>query len=71
MGYLGEIRGLFEIKFILDEGLFANILGAGVFLQKGKKGGGFLSKIKERGGAFGLNALSFPFLHPAEQGRRR
>ena len=35
LGYSGEIRGLFEIKFILVGGLFANILRVGVFLQKG------------------------------------
>ena len=35
LGYSGEIRGLIEIMFILEEGLFANILRVGVFLQKG------------------------------------
>ena len=39
LGYSGEIRGLLSLS---EEGLFANTLKVGVFLQKGKKGGRFL-----------------------------
>ena len=42
MGYSGEVRGIFEIKFIVEEGLFANTLKMGVFLRKGKESGRFL-----------------------------
>ena len=44
MGYSGEVRGILEIKFILEEGLFANILKVGVFLQKDKRVEGFFRK---------------------------
>ena len=44
MGYSGETRGIFEIKFLLEEGLFANILKVGVFLQKDKRVEGFFRK---------------------------
>ena len=44
MGYSGEVRGIFEIKFILEEGLFVNILKVGVFLQKDKRMEGFFRK---------------------------
>ena len=44
MGYSGETRGMFEIKFLLEEGLFTNILKVGVFLQKDKRVEGFFKK---------------------------
>ena len=44
MGYSGEVRGIFEIKFILEEGLFVNILKVGVFLQKATRVEGFFKK---------------------------
>ena len=43
LGYFGEIRGLFEIKFILEGGLFANILRA-CFCKKAKRVEGFFKK---------------------------
>ena len=42
MGYSGEVRGIFEIKFILEEGLFVNIFKVGGVSAKGNKGGRFL-----------------------------
>ena len=42
LGYSGEVRGMFEIKFIGRGFIREYIKGGGVFLQKGKKGGRFL-----------------------------
>ena len=44
LGYSGEVRGIFEIKFILEEGSFVNILKVGVFLEKATRVEGFFKK---------------------------
>ena len=62
LGYSGEVRGILEIKFILEEGLFANILKVGVILQKAKRVEGSFKKKRKGGGVFGKIAI--PFLPP-------
>ena len=44
MGYFGEVRGIFEIKFILEEGLFVNILKVGGVSARAKRVEGFFKK---------------------------